>query len=179
MKPLIAIALAAAVAGCATDTRNLPTQSGVDLGRYAGRWYEQVRLPHGFQKDCASDVRADYTLQPDGRIGVVNQCRTAQGKTKVAGAQGRLSPAFDPPDPARLQVRFAPQWMSWLPWVWGDYWILHVDEDYRYALVGTPDRKYLWVLARDRQADRAMVNRLLDRAAKLGFDVTRVVRTGN
>ena len=178
MKTLAAVSLFALLAGCASTSRDLPTQAGVDLKQYAGTWYEQARLPNRFQKDCAGDVRADYVLQQDGTIGVTNQCRTPDGQTKMAQAEGRLAPQFDPPDPARLEVRFAPKWLSWLPLVWGDYWIIRIEGDYRYSLVGTPNREYLWVLSRDRQADAEQVNRLLDQARTLGFDVDEVMRTG-
>lgn len=174
MKPYLTVALAV-LAGCATSNPDLPTQSGVDLNRYAGTWYEQARLPNRFQDDCMADVRADYRVLPDGTLGVVNQCRTADGATKTATAEGRLAPAFDPPDPARLEVRFAPKWTSWLPMVWGDYWILQIAGDYQYSLVGTPDRKYLWVLSREREADPAIISRLLDHARGLGFEVDQVI----
>lgn len=145
--------------------------------KYVGTWYEQARLPNSFQKDCTGEVRADYVLQAGNTIGVTNQCRTLDGSTKVANAQGRLSKAVSPPDPAKLEVRFAPKWTSWLPMVWGDYWIIKLEGDYQYSLVGTPDRKYLWVLSRDQQADKATVNTLLDYAGTLGFPITEVKKT--
>jgi Bacterial lipocalin len=178
MRHLIASSvILAALAGCAAQRSALPVQSGVDLQRYAGTWHEQARLPNRFQDDCAGEVQADYGIRPDGAIDVVNQCRTRDGATKTAHGLARLSRDADPPDPAKLQVRFAPAWTSWLPMVWGDYWILHLQDGYRHALVGTPDRKYLWVLSRDRRADRATVDALLDHARSLGFDTDRVVRT--
>jgi len=149
----------------------------VDLGKYAGTWYEQARLPNRFQRDCVSDVRAVYTSRAGDTIGVTNQCRTQDGSTKSAEAEGRLSRAADPRDPAKLEVRFAPKWTSWLPMVWGDYWILRVEGDYQYSLVGTPDRKYLWVLSRDKQADSAIVTKLLEYAGTLSFPIEQIIRT--
>jgi apolipoprotein D and lipocalin family protein len=175
MKSILAIPLIAVLAGCATSGESLPTQAGVDLSKYAGTWYEQARLPNRFQKDCAGDVRADYKLKPDNTISVINQCRAKDGSTKVAAGEGRLSKAADPRDPAKLEVRFAPKWTSWLPMVWGDYWIVKLHGDYQYSLVGTPDRKYLWVLSRDKRADKAVVNELLGYARALGFPVDKVV----
>jgi apolipoprotein D and lipocalin family protein len=95
----------------------------------------------------------------------------------VAKAEGRLSKVADPRDPAKLEVRFAPKWTSWLPMVWGDSWILKLQGDYQYSLVGTPDRKYLWVLSRNKQADKAVVTELLDYAKTLDFPVDKVVVT--
>mgnify|MGYP001237856876 FL=1 len=174
--PLLGAASMTALAACASNRPGLPTQDGVDLNRYAGTWYEQARLPNRFQDDCVGDVQADYTIGPDGALGVTNQCRTAEGKTKVARAAGRLARRVDPPDPAKLEVRFAPAWTSWLPLVWGDYWIIRIDEGYRHALVGTADRKYLWVLSREKRADPATIEQLLDHARSLGFDTRQVVR---
>lgn len=178
MKAALAVPIIAILAGCATSSPDLPTQSGVDLERYVGTWHEQARLPNRFQKDCASDVRADYALDTDGTISVINQCRAQDGSTKIAEGEGRLSKAADPRDPAKLEVRFAPKWTSWLPMVWGDYWIIKVEGDYQYSLVGTPDRKYLWVLSRDKRADPAIVGKLLEYAGTLSFPVDQVKRTG-
>lgn len=176
MRSIVAVSLVVALAGCGATRTNLPTQSGVDLSKYAGTWYEQARLPNRFQDDCASDVRADYVLQEHGALGVTNQCKQANGEIKIATAQGRLNPSVQPPDPAKLQVRFAPAWMSWLPWVWGDYWIIKLAGDDDYSLVGTPDRKYLWVLTREKQADESRVNTLLEYARAQGFAVDNVIR---
>lgn len=175
MRSIIAVSLMAALAGCATTRTDLPTQSGVDLKKYAGTWYEQSRLPNGFQKDCVSDVQADYVLQADGTLGVTNQCKMADGKTKIATAEGRMNASVQPEDPAKLEVRFAPEWTSWLPMVWGDYWIIKLDGEYEYSLVGTPDREYLWVLSRDKQPDPARVKALQEHARSLGFAVDEMI----
>ena len=178
MKTVIAACATVVLSACATTHSDLPTQANVDLDRYVGTWYEQARLPNSFQEDCIGDVRADYALQADKSIEVTNRCRTQDGNTKVAHAEGRLSKAVDPPDPSKLEVRFAPGWTSWLPMVWGDYWIIKLAGDYQYSLVGTPDRKYLWVLSRDQQADTATVEELLEYAGTLGFPISEVKKTG-
>lgn len=179
MKKIFAVAFAASLAGCATTSTEMPTEEDVDLARYMGTWYEQARLPNRFQKDCAGDVRADYEQLADGKIKVTNQCKRENGETKVAVGEGRLSKAVEPPNPAILEVRFAPAWTSWLPMVWGDYWIIKLEGDYQHSLVGTPDRKYLWVLSRDERADQTVVDRLLDHAETLQFPVDEVIRTAD
>ena len=163
------------LSACATPTVDMPVQSGVSLERYVGTWHEQARLPNRFQKDCAADVRADYALNPDGSLTVTNQCRKEDGSIKLAEGEGRLA-SSGPRNPAKLEVRFAPKSLGWLPMVWGDYWILRLDDDYQYSLVGTPDRKYLWVLSREEQADTRRVQQLLDYARTQGFPVEEVVR---
>ena len=170
-------ALAACASNSAKNHRPLPTQANVDLERYAGIWHEQARLPNRFQKSCAGDVQAEYTLLPEGKIRVINQCRTADGGTEVAEGTGRLAEDGADADPARLELRFAPGWLTWLPSVWGDYWIIRLEGDYQYSLVGTPDRQYLWVLSRDKNADASRVAALLEHARSLGFPVDDVIRT--
>ena len=152
-----------------------PTQDWVDLARYAGRWYEIARLPNRFQRQCAGDVTATYTLRAGGGVTVLNQCRKADGTTASAEGEARRA---DPHGPAsRLKVRFAPGFLSFLPFVWGDYWILELDRDYRYALVGDPARKYLWVLSRTPTMDGTTYESLTAAATRLGFDASRLVRT--
>jgi len=153
----------------------LPTQDWVDLARYAGRWYEIARLPNRFEDHCAGDVAATYTLRPDGRFTVVNECRKRDGQTTRAEGVARLADEKGPA--SRLKVRFAPAVLSFLPFVWGDYWILELDRDYRYAVVGDPSRKYLWVLSRSPEMDAATYESLVATAARLGFDTARLVRT--
>jgi apolipoprotein D and lipocalin family protein len=156
---------AASLAACVTPTE-LPTVQSVDLSRYYGTWYEIARLPNRFQAMCVSDAQAVY--RPDGEdVSVVNQCRTADGTIKraegiarpVAGSRG-----------AKLRVSF------FRPF-YGDYWILELDPDYRWVLVGEPGRRVAWILARQPALDDATLARLLERAAALGFDRDAFVRT--
>jgi apolipoprotein D and lipocalin family protein len=153
----------------------LPTQDWVDLARYAGRWYEIARLPNRFQGRCAGDVAATYALRPDGRVTVVNECRGQDGQTTSVEGMARLADEKGPA--SRLKVRFAPAALSFLPFVWGDYWIVELDRDYRHAVVGDPARKYLWILSRSPQMDAATYQSLAATAGRLGFDAGRLVQT--
>lgn len=150
----------------------------VDLKRYAGLWYEQARLPTWFQRNCTGQVTAEYTPEADGTVAVRNSCVLASGAVDVSTAVARSVPVAGLPGAGRLEVRFAPAWLSWLPVAWGDYWILKLDRDYNVALVGTPNRKYLWVLSRMPQLDEATLAAELEYARTLGFDIDKVVRTG-
>lgn len=147
----------------------------LDLARYAGRWYEIARLPNRFQEKCACCTSATYTLRPDGRVSVVNECRTRDGATTRAEGVARLADEGGPA--SRLKVRFAPSYLSFLPFVWGDYWVLDLPDDYSHALVGSPDRGYLWILAREPSLPDSTYDRLLERARSQGFDTTRLLRT--
>jgi len=150
----------------------------VDLKRYAGLWHEQARLPNRFQKQCTGPVTAEYTLLDDGTVEVRNRCILADGGFDESIGSARVVPVAGQPGAGRLEVRFAPEWLSWLPVVWGDYWILKLDRDYQVALVGTPNRKYLWVLSRAPRLDADLLQAELDYARTLGFDVDQVELTG-
>jgi apolipoprotein D and lipocalin family protein len=152
-----------------------PTVASVDLVRYQGTWFELGRLPFRFQRQCVRDVTAQYELRADGRVDVVNACVKADGT--VDRAKGIARVVSRDGSNSKLEVRFAPAFLSFISAVWGDYWILDLAPDYSTALVGTPDRKYLWVLARSADVDAERYAALLARAAALGFDVDRVVPT--
>jgi apolipoprotein D and lipocalin family protein len=148
--------------------------ASVDLQRYAGRWYEVARFPNRFQKACQGAATAEYELLADGGIRVVNTCSAADGRTVRAEGRARLADKHGPT--SKLKVRFAPGFLSFLPMVWGDYWILDLTDDYTAALVGTPDRKYLWVLSRTPELDEATYQRMIATATAQGFDVSRLIR---
>ena len=145
----------------------------VDWSRYAGKWFEVARLPNSFQRKCLADVTAQYSALPSGTIQVVNQCR--RDDRDLDEAIGEARPVAG--ETAKLQVRFAPKWLGWLPAVWGDYWVIGLDDSYQTALVGTPDREFLWLLSRTPQRPAAEIDAWLQRAAALGFDTDRVLRT--
>lgn len=157
--------------------RNEPVQAVavLDLERYAGRWYEIARLPNRFQRRCVGDVTATYEFRGGG-IRVVNECRTADGSRIRAEGRARVAERSGPA--SRLKVRFAPALLSFIPAVWADYWVIDLTDDYTAALVGTPDRRYLWVLSRQPTLHPATYERMVGSAARQGFDVSRLQRTG-
>jgi apolipoprotein D and lipocalin family protein len=155
--------------------KTLEVVPSVDLSRYTGKWYEIARLPNRFQNNCAGEVAADYSLLEDGWLKVVNECRQNNGQTNKAEGKARLAGKSGPN--SKLKVRFAPAWLSWLPAVWGDYWVIDLAPDYGYSVVGTPDRKYLWILARTPRMDEAIYQRIVEQTAAKGFDVARLVKT--
>lgn len=153
------------IAACATHPP-LETVKAVDLNRYYGTWYEITRLPNRFQKRCVSDTRATY--QPTGTdVTVLNACRTADGTLEQAKGRAKV---VEGSGGARLRVSF------FRPF-YGDYWILDLDPDYRWVLIGEPGRDYAWVLARQPGLDSATLEALLSKAAALGFDRQKFVTT--
>jgi apolipoprotein D and lipocalin family protein len=148
----------------------LPVVPALDLDRYAGTWHEIARYPNVFERMCVRDVTARYTLNANGTIAVVNACRTEDGTLKSAEGLARVV------GPAKLEVRFAPAWLGWLPFVWGDYWVIELAPDYSYAVVGEPSREYLWILARDPRMDDATYARIAAGLARFGYDPGRLLR---
>lgn len=161
----------------AQDTSPLPLKvvTSVDLKKYAGIWYEIARLPNRFQNDCVGDVTATYTVLEDGEIKVVNRCRKENGDTTEA--EGRAKRASDNEPNTKLKVRFAPSFLSFLSFVWGDYWIIDLAPDYSYAVIGEPNRKYLWVLARTSALESDTLKSILERATAQGYNLIEIIKT--
>mgnify|MGYP001757270587 CR=1 FL=1 len=160
----------------------LQTVPSVDLTRYQGRWYQIAYYPNVFQKQCVGNTTADYKLLPTGLVEVINQCKTADGSlSKVVGA-ARVKPpkvlgvpVAKGTNTSKLEVRFAPVYLSWLNAVWAPYWVIQLADDYRYAVVGEPNREFLWILSRTPQLDpqdRAIIGGLLQQQ---GYDPLKLV----
>jgi len=139
----------------------------VDLNRYAGTWYEIARLPNSFEKGLKC-ITATYTLRDDGKITVLNRGHKISNPSRVSSAKA-VAWIPDKSSPAKLKVQFF--------WPFsGDYWIIDLDSDYRYALVGDPSFKYLWILSREKKMDEATFNKLLEKAVENGFDVKPLIK---
>jgi apolipoprotein D and lipocalin family protein len=174
------VAFAASAQTADPAKQPLATVNSIDLERYQGTWHQIALYPNRFQKSCASNTRAQYAPEPGGTVQVVNQCRMADGKEMQATGQARPANATvlsaSQLTPPQLQVRFAPAWLSWLPMVWGDYWVIQLGPDYRYAVVGEPKREFLWVLARDTQISAADWSAIEARLKEQGYDPAKLVR---
>lgn len=150
------------------------TVDKVDLDKYAGTWHEIGRLPMYFQRNCASDVTANYTEKTDGSgIIVTNKCLDQQGSQIVA--EGSAKPADT--TGSKLKVTFLPSWIRWLPVGRADYWVLARDGDYQTALVGTPDKKYLWLLARSPNVSQQTYAKYRQIAQTQGYDLKEFTLT--
>ena len=158
----------------AQHTGSLQAIATLDVSRYLGRWFEVAKFPNAFQKDCVSDTSANYVLRSDGHIDVQNQCRLADGRLKMATGLARQ---LGGPASAKLEVRFAPAWLSVLPFVWGDYWVVDLDTGYELAAVSEPSRQYLWILSRTPVVDEARYLALLHRLSTLGLDVRKLEKS--
>ena len=146
----------------------LETVPYVDLKKYAGTWYEIASFPQRFQKGCHC-TKAEYTLHLDGYVEVYNSCRKNSAAGNLKSITGKAFVA-DEKTNAKLKVQF----------FWplkGDYWILELAEDYSYAVVGTPDRKYLWILSRKPQMANKIYGELKTRMQKKGFEIAKLQLT--
>jgi apolipoprotein D and lipocalin family protein len=147
--------------------QELPTVPVVDIQRYAGTWYEIARLPNSFEKDIKC-ITATYTLDKPGKISVLNQGRKISNPAKLNSIKG-YARIPDAKYPGRLKVTF-----FW-PFA-GDYYIIDLDKDYQYALVGAPSRKYLWILSRNPKIDPALYDQLIKKAQTLGFETAVMIK---
>ena len=117
--------------------------ASVDLNKYVGTWYEIARIPNSFQSKCAMNTTATYVMRKDGEIDVINRCVGSDGNVNIAEGVAKV---MDTKTNAKLKVSFVK--ILGIRLFWGDYWIIGLDRDYRYAVVGTPSRKYGWILGR-------------------------------
>ena len=152
---------------------DLSTVASVDLSRYIGTWYEIARLPMWFQRHCV-DSKAIYSSRPDGLVGVHNECVTESGGVEQVDG---VASVVDPKTNARLTVVFD----NWFARLFGssregNYWIFDLDSEYRTAMVGTPDRRYLWILSRIPQLEDSTYQRLVERARQLGYPVSDLIK---
>jgi apolipoprotein D and lipocalin family protein len=165
---VLLIALASCMALKKGPAEKPPQTVGhVDLVRYTGKWYEIASYPNRFQKGCINS-QATYTLREDGTISVLNRCtdeRTGQRRQ----AEGKAW-VMDKSSNAKLKVSFF--------WPFsGDYWIMDLGEEYEYAVIGHPERKFLWILSRTRQMEEKVYRDILSRLNQQGYDTSRLMKT--
>ena len=159
-----------------TSPANQPlmTIPALDAARYMGAWFEIAKYPNKFQKQCIGNAKADYTLLPDRRVKVVNRCRIAGGETaEITGTARQVGASTSP----KFEVRFAPAWLSFIPAVWGDYWVIELDDNYQLAAVSEPKREFLWILSRSPKLDAASYGALLAKLRQKGFDTQKLELT--
>ncbi|MCR2747444.1 lipocalin family protein [Limnobacter sp. YS8-69] len=155
----------------ADASQPLQTIQSLDVPRYMGTWHEIAKYPNRFQKQCVGNTSAEYSMRSDGKVKVLNRCQLASGEMDEAEGQARQVGGANSP---KFEVRFAPAWLSWLPMVWGDYWVIDLDKEYELVAVSEPSREYLWVLARTQQVEQAKYDALLARLKARGFDMNKI-----
>lgn len=171
---MLALGMSAGASAAQPAARPLVPIAALDVPRYMGIWYEIAKFPNRFQKKCAGFTTATYSAIPGGKVQVVNRCRTDSGETiEAIGLARQIGNANSP----KLKVRFAPAFLSFLPMVWGDYWVVDLDPNYQLAAVSEAKREYLWILSRTPKVDKPTYDALVVRLAAQGLDVSKLVLT--
>jgi apolipoprotein D and lipocalin family protein len=169
---LIAMLLPLAVLAQTGSKKEPVTVQSVDLERYTGLWYETAKVPNPFQKKCARNTTAEYTIRKDGKIDVVNRCTQENGGVIQVRGVAKIA---DKTTHARLKVSFVN--LLGIRLFWGDYWIIGLDDEYRWAVVGDPSRKYGWILSRSPQMTEAHWEQVNGILRVQGYDPDRFVKT--
>lgn len=159
----LALSLWASAASAQAPVVSVPS---VDLARYSGKWFEIASFPMFFQRNCVGDTTAQYTPAADGALSVHNRCRTDSGFDDATG-KATVVEGFGN---SRLKVSFFWPFKA-------DYWVLGLDPEYRWAVVGNPNRKYLWVLSRTPKLPSPLMEAALASATAQGFDLTQLRTT--
>ena len=177
---LLSLLTVATAAQSATPAQNpapppIEAIASLDVPAYMGTWYQVAWFPNRFQKQCVSDTSATYRQLPGGNVEVLNRCKTADGK--FDDVLGLARPAGSRLDgqtlkPAKLEVSFLPAALRWLP-IWGNYWVLSLADDGRYAVVGESTRQYLWVLSRTPSLSTADETAIRSLLTPLGYELSR------
>ncbi|WP_373532562.1 lipocalin family protein [Vampirovibrio sp.] len=144
------------------------TAPSVDLNQYTGKWYEIAAIPMYFERKCVANTTAEYTQTTSGEVSVFNSCEKSNGKRLSAVGLGRI---VDPQSNAKLKVSFLNlPLLGWQFWASGHYWIMDVAPDYSTALIGHPDRKYGWILARTPQLSTETLKALSQKLVQQGYN---------
>jgi apolipoprotein D and lipocalin family protein len=166
MKSVVIIFGTFLLAGCTTAPQGILPVDNFDLDRYLGTWYEIARLDHRFERGL-SQVSATYSKRSDGGVDVINRGFNSQAN-KWKEAKGRAY-FIGEPDVARLKVTFF--WPFY-----GGYNVIELDqENYNYALICGPNKKYLWLLARTKILDSGIKESLIAKAKTLGFNTSELI----
>jgi apolipoprotein D and lipocalin family protein len=167
MRKIFFLLLALSIFSSAWSQKGPSVVSSVDLQRYQGTWFEIARLPNFFEKKLKC-ITATYTLREDGKITVLNKGNNISSPNKTSSSEG-VAWVPDKTSPAKLKVQFF--------WPFsGDYWIMYLDPDYRFVLVGDPARKYLWILCRENRMEETTYEMLIRKAIDNGYNVSDIIR---
>ena len=153
----------------ATSLPNQPIAT-IDLNRYMGQWHEIAHLPLFFQRKCSGPITATSGLALNGEIEVRAVCATRSGPKTVDMVAISVERR-----PAAFKIRVVPAWLSWLPYAWFEYWVVDIDPNYQWVVVGGPGAKHLWILSRNRSMNLALYQRLVSRARERGYPVGKLL----
>ena len=172
---LVAFAFGVLLAACASNSEApMTVVDDFQTERYLGEWHQVAAIPAWFQRDCVADTTAAYDRAEDGLIEVINKCATADGSLDEADGRARFQGA---PSEAKLEVTFVEVLGAWLWVAGGDYWVIGLDPDYAWSVVGHPSRDYGWILARSPDLDPATLATVGGVLTENGYDTCALIMT--
>jgi len=154
----------------------IETVPELDLDSYKGLWHEIGSIPQSFSKDCTANAKAEYNILESGLVQVLNSCLENDGNINVAEGRARLNPEFN--SPSKLEVTF----VKFIDWIWsfsGAYWVIGLDKEYNWSVVGHPDLTYLWILSRSPSMDLEQLYEIRRDIEAKGYDSCQVLMTKN
>lgn len=155
-----------------SQAKSVETVEAVDLVRYQGQWFEIASIPQSFQKKCLANVTADYKILPDQLVEVLNSCDTSSGRDV---AEGRAK-IVDTETNAKLKVTFV-KLFKWVFAFGGDYWIIDLEPNYNYVVVGHPTREYGWILSRQPSLSMQDLVSISERLKEQGYNTCSFITT--
>ncbi|AXQ22564.1 hypothetical protein BEN71_10980 [Acinetobacter wuhouensis] len=170
---LALVSVASMVKAAESPVSHVKTVDNIDITKYMGKWYEIAHLPNYFQRKCSVNTTAEYSLNQDKTVKVLNSCQNKDGN--LQSSEG-LAKSINTGN-SKLKVSFMPKALRWVPFTKGDYWILRIDPEYKVVLVGGPTKKYLWILSRSPQIDGATYTSYLETAKNFGYDTSSLIKT--
>lgn len=151
--------------------------SNFNSSQYLGTWYEIARLPNRFENKCTPPITANYLINLDkqNQLTVINQCYTEDNEIHIADG---IAFFVEATNVGKLKVTFLPRWLRWLPFGYGDYWVLYTDYN-TVSVIGSPDHQYLWILARSKSLTLDVMEKAILVAKNQGFDITKLIFNDN
>ena len=146
----------------------------LDPAKFAGKWYEIAAFSNNFQRKCIANITMTYTLKKNGVFDVVNECLETDGTTKTAKGSAKIAKKTAP---GKMKIRFSSGFFSFLPGVWEDHWVIDLDKNYEYAVIGGPKREYLWVISRKPEMSDAQYQDILRRIEDQGYNPAKFLKT--
>jgi len=170
MKKIFALLIISVIAVMGQTDKSLTTVKYVDLKKYTGTWYEIARIPNSFQDHCIKNSTAKYILEEDGRFKVINSCVDEDNEIDDVEGVARI---VDKSSNSKLEVSFV-SFLGIRPF-WGDYWIIGLGKNYEYAVIGSPGRKYGWILSRTKILNEEHLNEVKLILKNNGYDFRKFV----
>lgn len=162
------------LSGLGLKADELKTVDYVDLNKYIGKWFEIASIPQSFQKQCVKNVTAEYSVTDDKLIKVLNSCEKSDGTISVAEGRAQV---VDKVSNSKLKVTFVKIFGNYNFILGGKYWIIDLESNYRYSLIGHPDLSYAWILSRTPSLSSSDLSYIQNKFKSVGYDTCKIMMT--